>query len=421
MVEEQTKTVIIIDPMPTSVYGNKNNEFFVDGKIRKKYFHRGGSFGYHFSRRLKELKSNYNVEHWKCYYTEEYGEMGIYSKLEDEVLFRQFPAKRLGIGRQGISFSMLSELRQRINSKEKILVHLQQIHSIFSYMISALCKSIPLIGQQRGPNTPPYIKSLYYQKMKYLLLVPFDILSVYKGRYYDHIFACSIGEYNYLRKRLKYQNVTLLKGGGIELDEIKPKNKNIIRKKLNLSQEAKILLFISIDEHLEIKGYSYFLDAFSRLKEEYNINLIHLGFTGDYSNKLIKKAEKLDVIRIPFSTRKITLDYINASDIFLLYTEERRRKFFAGFGTAPLEALALNVPLVSSLMTSFYSRKKHEIDKIGRLPSNKENIYQDIKFILDNPEIYKNTRQFVKKYYTWEKIINHNSKAYGKAFKKYYK
>ena len=151
--------------MPTAVYGNKNNEFFIDGKIRSEYFHRGGAFGYHFSKRLKELKPNYNVEHWKIYYEEEYGEMGNFSRTEHDVLYKQYPAKKIGIGRQGISFALLSDLSNRIASKEKILVHLQQLHGTFAYLISFLCKPITLNGQQRGPNTPPYNTSLYYKRM----------------------------------------------------------------------------------------------------------------------------------------------------------------------------------------------------------------------------------------------------------------
>ena len=98
----------------------------------------------------------------------------------------------------------------------------------------------------------------------------------------------------------------------------------------------------------------------------------------------------------------------------------KRQKYFAGFGTTPIEALALNTPVVSSLFVNFPSRKREEIKKLGLIPVKAEDISKCILYILNNPDKYQDTRMVVEKYYSWEKTIKINIEVFDNLLNDYY-
>ena len=367
-----------------------------------------------FSIKTLEYTKKYDIEVWKTYDPKDYGNHGISVREKYGITFKLFPARK--IGPKYISIPLLKELRKRIKSKEKILVHLQSIHDVMPYLIAFQCRKIPLVAQQRGPNCPPILMSYFYNKFRYLLLAIIDSLSL---KYFDYFFVCSIGEYGYLPNKVGKSNVMFLKGGGFEFSKYVPRSKGEVRRELGLPLDKRIILHVGRLSS-DVKGFRYILEAFKELQKKYNVELIFIGEHSNKKNATYLKAKELGAIMLPRLPREVVLNYINAADVYAIYVGDPRQRYFAGFGTGPLEALSLNTPIVSSLIVNFASLCFKEKGRIGLMPESKEDIARCISTIFEWPEKYTNTRDIVKKYYSWDKVIRENIKVYQKLFERYY-
>lgn len=131
---------------------------------------------------------------------------------------------------------------------------------------------------------------------------------------------------------------------GIRFDRIN-KLKNIdIQDKLNIFNDKNLIKFITMGRLIEEKGYSYLIDAFSKVINELpNSKLLIIG-EGPLKTfldqkikhlSLDKSVKLLGIIKNPFN-------YIYQSDIFVLSS------IHEGLPTVLLEALVCGIPIIST-------------------------------------------------------------------------
>ena len=68
---------------------------------------------------------------------------------------------------------------------------------------------------------------------------------------------------------------------------------------------------------------------------------------------------------------------------------------------------------------TLYLWKRVENEKKG-ITKNRIEVLEAVKRIFANPDFYGSTRNIMKKYYSWDRIISYNLAIYNKLLNKYY-
>ena len=177
---------------------------------------------------------------------------------------------------------------------------------------------------------------------------------------------------------------------------------------INKSKEFKVdidkknINFISVGRFHNMKGYDRLIDVFARLKDENKLDNVTLRLVGngpdfDLVKNKIKENDLKDVIILE-GLKKNPFPYLKASDVFLMCSR------YEPFGLVILEAMVLNIPVISTEVASI---KEIMDEKYGMIVENsEEGLYNGIKSIIDNKDILKDYKKELKEYkYPIDKII----------------
>ena len=145
-------------------------EGITDKKLKNFEERHSATWAEPFSRELIKRWNKIKVEIWKTYDVSYYGHRGVSIRQKEGIKYRMFPAYNL-VGTKYFSYQLLKELYAQ-KRKNRIIVHLQQLHCIMPYCIAFLCSDVPLVAQQRGGSQPPstmfkfrkYIESIFSEE-----------------------------------------------------------------------------------------------------------------------------------------------------------------------------------------------------------------------------------------------------------------
>ena len=199
--------------------------------------------------------------------------------------------------------------------------------------------------------------------------------------YKKHFFVSNNGMNIYLNIYPNDKNKCIMCHNIIDYESILNFSKEKITSDLNLKNE-KVLLNVS--RHTEYdKRLSRIIKAAIKLKKEnYKFKIIFVGDGAEHKDyvKLVKD-NKLDDYIIFVGEKANPFPYYKLADAFILSSA------FEGFPTTFLEALVLNIPII----TTDVSDARDDIDnKYGIVvPNNDESIYDGIKEYLDNGFVIK--------------------------------
>ncbi|MBB5149064.1 MULTISPECIES: glycosyltransferase [Ureibacillus] len=130
---------------------------------------------------------------------------------------------------------------------------------------------------------------------------------------------------------------------GVNRQQFKPGNKEIVRKELNLDDDAFIYLFVG--NVIKQKGVEELLIAFQQVKKEANrkVKLVIIGSQRDRSfvNSLSPLMDD-DVLMYGPMKQNELVKWYQASDVFVLPSH------LEGFGLVALEAIASGTPVIAS-------------------------------------------------------------------------
>lgn len=402
--------IIHINPLtPENLDQTNGDDYFKSDEIY-------GGWATPLIRNIINKGTNFEFEHWKMYDSDLLGDKGIIIKEKYDIVFRFFPSRKyysftsLGY----ISKDLIASVRKVQVDEKRLLIHIQsQPHTLFSLLIALCCKNIPLVAFQGGPRGPPWFRFRFSKNPYFLFLHIID--SIACKDYYDMIIAGSSWEYNYIRKVYGNERSIIARRKGFDFDLDKNLDKQTLRKELNISLNKKVLLYVgSLNS---TKGLPQILDSFEKFDSKtYELLII----SGDKAKgALYQRVINSEAIYLGKQQNSTVIKYMAASDLLISICTDPEWKSFAGFGSAQVESLSVGTPVLTTQLKHFPGPAKY-LNYLGKLPTNLNDITNDIKTILKNKKRYSLSKKISQKYFSWDLVIDIHKKCYNKLFDKYY-
>ena len=368
----------------------------------------------HTIRQLKSLlgKQAFSVESWKTANVK-----NKKSSIIEGVKSIIFPTIYLsGID---FSFSLLQSLKKEIN-KNKIIIHSHLYHSPLLWIILLLFgREVPIISVHHGAQNPQIkmrkIRTYHDLLVNILLNIEIFIESLFL-RYIDVFKVQTIEEKNYIFSQTASKEITVVQSLAVDTEKFIPLDKNECRQRLGFPIDCKIMLYVG--RAYKPKGVHISLNAFLKLREQYNLRFIIAGcYKSDELYKLSIQSG-VDVFNW-VSHEELPLFY-NAADVYILPMFDRNNGSklgtIGGPGAALIESLSCGTPAVSTGLKHF---PENSFSECGLIPMNPADVPNQIKTILDNPEKFPNSRNIVKNYYSWTSVVKELISDYDKLLLKY--
>lgn len=314
-----------------------------------------------------------------------------------------------------IYISRTKKLTQKIIKKEKInLVYVRQARET-GYAVAKIKKNFPNIPIVFQPITTwrwhfekyhdgflkRVVKDTKNQK-KYAqyLLKNFD--------YFINYNQSMIQEYVSLgAEKNKFKIIP----GAVNHEVFKPlENISAIKKKLNLTLDKKIILYIGRINIAE-KGIDYLLKSIKNIsKQQQGFKLIIIGpGTKEQKNKLFNLIQNLNILSfVEYLGSKNYYDlpeYINCANVGVVPSV-----WFESFGRTTLDMLSCGLPVITTKVGGICETNLHNQTGLNVEPKDSQELSQTILQIINNKDLQekfsKNARQRVLENYTLEITTN---------------
>jgi glycosyltransferase involved in cell wall biosynthesis len=362
-----------------------------------------GGWATHQAKALARADDRIAQEVWRP----EYRLDRIGAKRVDGVTGRLFPSpqwlRRIHLN----PVSMLLELRRECR-KNRVILCLHYSYELSSIIILFLFRKFPIVVQQHGSIPFHRIRRGFFGTLRMKML---DAVNARAFRFVDLFSVISKVERDELTEKLGADRV-VFRHGRKYFDEWLPGDKREAKRRLGFDPDTKIMLSIG---HLNrIRGVDAVLEAFDRLKRERKIRLLLIG--GSESDELVPEARRSGaVLTGVVPNRRLPL-YYRAADVYVYFSENQRLREYAGIGTAPIEAMACDVPVVSPQLIHFPT---DEWRAAGEIPADRGDLADCIRRVLDHPGRYA-PRKTARRHYDFGGIIARDLSDYERLFREYY-
>lgn len=318
------------------------------GFFRLDWHHRWGSY-------IKQLSPEIEMECWRPY-----GNLieRVYEKDVDGILHKVFPStsfKIKKVGHYDTSKLLLSELKKEIE-KGKVIIHFYGSNSsiIFWLLNNLKPKKTPVILQHLGWSFS-YFE--YKYKNKPLKLIPY-FFQKKALKYVNLYLTASKVEEEFMRSNFSKLKIDFFLNG-IDFSELPIISKTEARKRLNIADSKKVILYVG--RYYKTKSVDRVINAYNSIKNKIDCQLLLVGgYVEDEFYKLGYESGATIVLR----TDNPIYDYFAAADIYIMPIQDRMHQDFAGFGIAPIEALAYGTPVISPNLKHFAGTEL-ELKSIG--------------------------------------------------------
>ena len=369
------------------LHNNYEPEHFLREPDEEDRFYTYG-FGSSFARNFKTFCPGYEVEMWRLdSYIDKY-----YEKVVQGVLFRIFPSHRIS---RSIEFSgkFISELKKECRMSNPILF-VSHTHTWLTYQIAWFFKKQPIIATHHG-DWSPFFKITIRSGLRKLKDY---IETLVEKRVLKNVACFLVCDYNQIPYIKKADGAAKfhIHSVGLDINSFPAIDKFAAKERLGWDKNKKYILYVG--KLYDLKQPKELIDIWIDIKKDRpNVELVVIGNTE--TDEFYEYALKSGVMVLGRILNKHLYVYYSASDVYVLMS--LRKDYFGGPGIAPLESLACNTPVVSYSMKNYIGDNMSEL---GEVPASLEEYKAAILKVLDNPHLYKNMRESVEKYYTYELI-----------------
>lgn len=212
------------------------------------------------------------------------------------------------------------------------------------------------------------------------------------------------------------QKVTVIPNA-VDLDSIKFHDKGQFRRKYNISEEEKIILFLGRIH--PIKGIDLLIQAFhDLLKHVSNVKLVIVGPDEEYLDQIKTQIDSLHIRdHVIFTGPLYDEDKFSALRDADIYVLPSRYEIFA---ISVLEACACGTPVIVTKNQGVASYIKGRAGEV--IPFDHEELSKAMEKLLVNEELRKkygeNGEKMVKELFAWERIIDRYEQVYRKVANK---
>lgn len=321
--------------------------------------------------------------------------------------FKLFPAKTISKAFESFNpivecFPILKDLK--LEDANNTIIHFQGERGSLLHKVLEEFPEFKITIQYHGYGQPSWLDWL-----EKLIITPIERKNF---KNVDHFFVNIKPRLEYLKKeinipskKISYQNV------GVDFNLFKPRNKAWARKKLKLPPKAFIMLHIG--NMSSEKGVDKIIKAYNILKKKYFY--LYLLFVGANPTHPLYKISKKFANRLVSTISYNNLPfYYNASDVYCYYGNNKNIKY-QGIGTAPTEALASNLNVVSTNLIHF---PDNIVGKVGFIPKNFNDFVSKIDFLIQHPNYKFNARNIIAPYTEYKYQTTHLLKIYDKLLPK---
>lgn len=352
------------------------------------------------AKELQKITKEFDIECWRPYGSTI---KQIYTKEIEGITHRVFPSYSINIPQIGAGNFSPELLKFLLNyiKENKVIINISVGHAWFHIWlflkIGRVKNRIPIIAIHRSGGFKKFnyqqlstVKKLF--KWYYLFEHFLDIRSLKKT---DHYLSGSLIETNYLKGIDSINSSYFMEG--VDFDFFKPaQNKYEIRKELGLPLDKKIMIVTGNFRRSDY-GYHHLIECYKKIISEH-IDLL-LIMVGGYKNEdLYETGKSTGVLMIERIPQKKLLKYYQASDFYGQPSFNYTFIYFGGFGSAMIEALACGLPIISHNIIHFPGTLE-ERKKIGlEMPTTNE-LVENIIYLKDNFQNFKNCREIAQKYF----------------------
>jgi glycosyltransferase involved in cell wall biosynthesis len=383
----------------------------------------GGGWHVRLAQQIAKSTDRYDLECWSI---ERRLDKEFVTK-DDDILYRFFPAQRVGSDRINlgeVSWPLLRELRVEVK-KQNSLVHL---HSAFTWttVFASLCiKKTPILVQchedrsllQLFLETPERVR---YNYLASYLLKGFFFERALKKRV-DCFLVLSKPTERYFSRLVGAEKVHI-STMGIDFSVYKRIDKNRARDDLGLDSNKKYVLCVAA--MVERKGVDYLIRSMPTICERLPDTELLLVGRGRCRTQLQLLAQKLHIqdkihfipagdaeTRVP--DEKLPL-YYNAADVFVLPS------LIEGLGVVGIEAMACGTPFIGTNVEGIPSLVEQFGAGVLIPPRDSNAIASAVINVLEDGATFSANRERAKNYFDWHSVAKKNIDVYDALFDKYY-
>lgn len=287
---------------------------------------------------------------------------------------------------------------------KRIIVHFQGERGNLIYTLLRKLPHLKVTIQFHGYGQPKWLDWL-----EKLVLTPQE-----KNLFprVSHFFVHIRRRINYLeniinipRSKIDFQN------NGIDFDKFKPGSLIKARQDLKIPKDAFVILYVGV--MTKTKGVDAIISAVQILKKKYpQLYLILVGAAK--SDPLYKQASKYADKLVHVVDNSLLPSYYHASNTYVFFGSEKTIEY-AGVGTAPTEALASNINVIS---TNLIHLPDSVVDTAGFVPKDFDDFVKKIEYLIKHPKFVFNARNKVYPYTSYRHTTNSILRVYDEIFSK---
>ena len=292
-----------------------------------------------------------------------------------------FPVRRLMLAR-ALSFQMYRRLRM-LCKEHNVVVYCHSIYDSFSIFGPMILPKARFILIHHG-GLPPELKGDNLKNKLKHYFISRSYKKVHKLTYQNWINK------DFLRSFLAPEKLNFWVVGA-DFVQFKPLgNKKELRAKYGLNPDT--VYGIYVGPYSSLKNVELILEAYKELKDKYDFSVIFIG--GGPSDELYGEIHDLGLIDFGKVDWYEMNDFYNCADFYIHPIFNFSRE---AFGVAPVEAMAANLPVLSTLLPFLQSEFSIDPALLGLPVFNKEEVTQGIEHMILNHRSYLSVRDYSKK------------------------